>query len=251
LDALFPHLPSVRTPQEAAMSITVALLRAADSSNSEAYYGSIVGAMADLAQVYAIDTPRRIAHFLAQIGHESRFQVIQENGSYSATRMRQIFGCRGGSRNYDASLDDCTKGRLRDRLWSEEARYAHNPPNLLNFVYALRLGNGDEASGDGFRYRGRGMMQLTGKDNYRAFTAVHNQRNPGDQRDFVADPDLLINEARYGIESAFFFWDSRNLNQIADQDDVALVTLKVNGGDIGLADRTARLNSIKAALAIV
>ena len=211
------------------MGITTDLLKAADPSNSDSYYKSIAPPMDSLADAYDINTPQRIAHFLAQIGHESRFLIGEEDGSYSATRMRQIFGCRGGPSKYDSNNDDCTNGRLRDKLWSEEDKYAHNSINLLGYVYALRLGNGDEASGDGFKYRGRGMIQLTGKENYMKFTVSHNAKNPDDPRDFVANPDLLKTDLRYGIESAYFFWDTKHLNEIADADDVEAVTLAVLG----------------------
>lgn len=230
--------------------LTADLLHAADSSNSDGYYKSIAPPMDSYADAYDISTPQRIAHFLAQIGHESRFLIGEENGSYSGIRMRQIFGCRGGAGNYDSNSDDCTKGRLRDKLWVDEDKYAHNSINLLGYVYALRLGNGDEASGEGYKYRGRGMIQLTGKDNYAKFTAAHNKNNPDDARDFVVNPDLVKTDLRYGIESAYFFWDTKQLNEIADTDDVEAVTLAVNGGTIGLADRTARLNRVKAVLGI-
>lgn len=232
------------------MNITTALLKAADSTNTGEYYDSIVAPMATYAEAYAIDTALRVAHFLSQIGHESGFRVVEENGSYSAKRMREIFGCRGGSGNYDATKDDCKRGRLRDKLWTEDARYAGNPENLLGFVYASRLGNGDEASGDGYTYRGRGMMQLTGKTNYSKFTTSHNAKNPDDPRDFVANPDLLVTNPAYGIESAFFFWDARGLNALADADDVVGVTKAVNGGTIGLPDREKRLKMVKKELGI-
>jgi predicted chitinase len=164
--------------------------------------------------------------------------------------MLEIFGCKGGSRNYQAAKDDCTKGRLREKLWADETKYAGNAKNLLGYVYALRLGNGDEASGDGYKYRGRGMMQLTGKTNYSKFTISHNQKNPSDPRDFVANPDLLVTDAKYGIESAFYFWDAARINPIADSDDVSRVTTAVNGGLNGLPDRKARLERVKKALGI-
>ena len=232
------------------MNITTALLKAADSTNTDEYYDSIVEAMTKYAEAYAIDTALRVAHFLSQIGHESGFRIVEEAGSYSAKRMREIFGCRGGSGNYDAAKDDCKLGRLRDKLWTEEGKYAGNPKNLLGFVYASRLGNGDEASGDGFKYRGRGMIQLTGKTNYSKFTTSHNAKSPEDQRDFVENPDLLVTNTTYGIESAYFFWDARRLNTIADSDDVVEVTKAVNGGTIGLPDREKRLNRIKKELGI-
>ncbi len=232
------------------MKITTDLLKAADSTNTDAHYDSIVEIMNRYAEVYEIDTPLRVAHFLSQIGHESGFKIIEENGSYKARRMRQVFGCKGGSKNYNADKDDCTAGRLREKLWVEENTYAGNAGNLLGYVYASRLGNGDEASGDGYRYRGRGMMQLTGKTNYAAFTNAHNQKNPDDPRDFVESPDLLVTDHQYGIESAFYFWDARNLNAVADADDVRDVTIKVNGGLNGLPDREARLKNVKEALGI-
>lgn len=232
------------------MKMTTALLKAADSTNKDAYYDSIVEMMNEYAEAYAIDTALRVAHFLSQIGHESGFRIVEENGNYSAARMRKIFGCKGGSKNYDTAKDDCTRGRLRDKLWTEETTYAGNSKNLLGYVYASRLGNGDEASGDGYKYRGRGMMQLTGKQNYSKFTASHNEKNPDDPRDFVANPDLLVTDTKYGIESAYFFWDARRINAIADSDNVRDVTIAVNGGLNGLPDREARLTRVKKALGI-
>jgi predicted chitinase len=232
--------------------ITEDLLQAAEPSNSTAYNASIVDAMNEYARAYQVDTPLRIAHFLAQIGHESRFQAIEENGNYSPQRMREIFGCGGPSR-YDKQADECKLGaaaRQRPKLWTEEARYAYNAANLLSYAYASRYENGDEASGDGYRYRGRGMIQLTFKSNYREFTGFHNRRNPHDAQDFVADPDLLVTQRKYGIESAFFFWDARNLNEEADRDDLEAVTSKINGGVNGMADRRLRLERIKQAMGI-
>ena len=94
------------------------------------------------------------------------------------------------------------------------------------------------------------MMQLTGKTNYSQFTASHNQKNPNDTRDFVANPELLVTDRQYGIESAFYFWDARNLNAIADSDNVRNVTIAINGALNGLADREARLQRVKKALGI-
>lgn len=237
-------------------AVTVALLRAADPSNSDAYYAGIVDALNDYARRYDVDTPLRLAHFLAQIGHESGLRASEENGHYSAPRMREIFGCRGGRAQYERASDDCRLGpdgqpaRLRPKLWLEADSYAGNPARLLSYVYANRLGNGDEASMDGFRYRGRGLIQLTGKTNYAAFTEAHNARTPQDPRDFVAEPDLLMSELKYAIESAFYYWDARTVNALADQDDLEGVTRAVNGGLNGLEDRGARLASIKKTMGI-
>ena len=232
------------------MKITTALLKAADSTNTDEYYDSILEMMNQYSEAYEINIPLRVAHFLSQIGHESKFKIVEENGNYSAKRMREFFGCRGGQSNYNAAQDECIAGRLREKLWTEESKYARNAKNLFSYVYASRLGNGDEASGDGHKYRGRGMMQLTGNTNYSQFTASHNQKNPNDPRDFVANPELLVTDRQYGIESAFYFWDARSLNAIADSDNVRDVTIAINGALNGLADREARLQRVKKALGI-
>jgi predicted chitinase len=243
-------------PHSAQPTVTLALLRAADTSNPDDYYAGIVDALNDYARRYQVNTPLRLAHFLAQIGHESGFRALEENGNYSALRMREIFGCRGGRAQYDKTSDECRLGpdgqpaRLRPKLWLEADSYAGNPQRLLSYVYANRLGNGDEASMDGYRYRGRGLVQLTGKDNYAAFTAAHNAHNGADLRDFVAQPDLIMSELNYAIESAFYYWDARTVNLLADQDDLEQVTRAVNGGLNGLEDRGARLANIKKILGI-
>ena len=242
--------------QSCVTEITLELLKAAEAGNSDEYCKSILPVMNQYARAYAITSKLRVAHFLAQVAHESAFKVTQENGNYKPKRMREIFGCKGGPKNYDATADDCKLGvdgqpmRLRDKLWEQESTYAHNAKNLLSYTYASRLGNGNEASGDGYRYRGRGLIQLTGKTNYRKFTDAHNAKNPSDPQDFVAKPDLLVSELKYGIESAFYFWDANGLNAIADTDDVEDVTRAVNGGLNGIADRKARLASLKKILEI-
>jgi predicted chitinase len=236
--------------QPVALPITVALLQAAEPSNTAGYYAALVDAMNACASAYQVDTPLRVAHFLAQIGHESRFKAVEENGSYSPTRMREIFGC-GSPARYDKQADECKLGaaaRQRPKLWTDETTYAYQPANLLSYVYASRLANGDEASGDGYRYRGRGLIQLTFKANYAAFTATHKLRYPNDPQDFVADPDLLVTQRKYAVESAFFFWDECKVNEDADRDDLVAVTVKINGGTNGLDDRRLRLVQIKKAM---
>jgi predicted chitinase len=230
--------------------ITPALIKAADSSNPPDFVNLLASAMSDLAEAYAIKTPLRVAHFLSQIGHESNFKMKAESGNYKAKRMREVFGCKGGMKNYDATKDDCKLGRLRDKLWTEETKYAGNAHNLLSYAYASRLGNGDEASGDGFKYRGRGMVQLTGKTNYSDFTKSHNLKLPGDRQDFVANPELLTTVLKYGVESAFFFWDVRNINEAADRDSIEEVTKLVNGGLNGLSDRKLRVARVRQVLGI-
>jgi predicted chitinase len=248
--------PQQPLPQAAQATVTLALLRAADATNPDSYYAGLADILNDYARRYEVNTPLRLSHFLAQIGHESGFRALEENGRYSVPRMHEIFGCRGGPSRYDRALDDCRLNaegqpdRLRPKLWREADSYAGNPQRLLSYVYANRLGNGDEASGDGYRYRGRGLIQLTGKDNYAAFTTAHNARNAADPRDFVAEPDLIMSELKYAIESAYYYWDARTVNTLADLDDLEQVTRAVNGGLNGLEDRGARLASIKKVLGI-
>ena len=237
--------------------ITLEALKAADSSNDDAYYRAILPGMQTYAAAYAVTSGLRMAHFLSQIGHESGFKAVLENGNYSAPRMKEIFGCKGGPKNFDkitgdAKIDPVTHQpmRLRDKLWTNEKDYAGNPSKLLSYAYAGRLGNGDEASGDGFKYRGRGMIQLTGKSNYQKFSDAHNAHLKTDKQDFVANPDLLVSNTGYAVESAFYFWDSANVAVSADADDINAVTLKINGGLNGLDDRRARLTKIKAVLGL-
>jgi putative chitinase len=161
-------------------------------------------------QFYEINNKQRISMFLAQVGHESGgLRTIKENLNYSADRLKVIFPKY--FRNVDTS------------------EFAKNPEKIANRVYCSRMGNGDENSGDGYRYCGRGLIQLTGKSNYTAF---------------AADMEMSLDEATEWLKteegaawSAGWFWDSRELNKWADEGDVLTVTKKINGGTIGLADR--------------
>lgn len=166
-----------------------------------------------------IDTPMRIAHFLAQVLHESgRLSVVQENLNYSAERLLRVF-----------------PRHFRD---IEQARaYAHQPERIANRVYGGRMGNGNEASGDGYRYRGRGFIQLTGKHNYQGFA-------DWSEEDVVANPDLVSGEL--AALSAVYFWTTRKLNAMADVDDLTAITRRVNGGLNGLEDRVQLLDQAMA-----
>ena len=167
-----------------------------------------------IGEKYAINTPLRLAHFLAQAGHESGgFKAVKENLNYSAEGLNKIFP------KYFPTVEAAKA-------------YARNPEKIANKVYGGRMGNGDEASGDGFKFRGRGYIQLTGKVNYTAFdTAV--------PEDILANPDLVA--TKYPLLSAGWFWGKNNLNALADKGalpgDVTAITKRVNGGTIGLADR--------------
>lgn len=163
---------------------------------------------------YQIDTPLRMSHFLSQCHHESGgFKSTTENMKYSSARLLQVFP------RHFKSLDD-TKG------------YAMHPERIGNKVYANRLGNGDESSGDGFRYRGRGYIQCTGKNKYIILDNYLDE-------DIVANPDLIA--TKYPLYSAGWFWHSADLNSIADKgatfDVCEKVTKKVNGGKLGLQAR--------------
>lgn len=166
---------------------------------------------------FQINDPLRLAHFLAQCAHESAgFKAVRENLNYSAEALQRVF------RRYfpDAAA---------------AAKYARQPERIANVVYASRMGNGAESSGDGWRYRGRGYIQLTGKNNYEAFSRAVPE-------DIVADPDLVA--TKYPLLSAAWFWNSRNLNNVADRgfsdSVVEQVTRVVNGGRHGIEDRIAR-----------
>ena len=163
---------------------------------------------------YQIDTPLRMSHFLSQCHHESGgFKSTTENMKYSTARLLQVFP------KHFKSLDD-TKG------------YAMHPERIGNKVYANRLGNGNESSGDGYKYRGRGYIQVTGKNKY----VILDKLLP---EDIVNNPDWIA--LKYPLFSAAWFWDSVKLNQIADKgatmEICEQVTKSINGGKLGLLAR--------------
>ncbi|MCE2902769.1 MAG: glycoside hydrolase family 19 protein [Gemmatimonas sp.] len=178
-----------------------------------------------LPQYGIADSRQRLAHFFAQILHESgslRFDM--ENLNYSADGLLKTFPKYFPTRQLAES-------------------YARQPERIANRVYASRMGNGDEASGDGWRYRGRGLIQLTGRSNYAAFATWIN-----DPR-VMESPDLVATD--YAVHSAVYFWDTRQLNTLADQDDVVGVTKKINGGTNGLAHRKELLNKANGLLGML
>jgi predicted chitinase len=212
---------------------------------------SALGYLNKFAREYGVTTAEELAHFLSQVAHESGLDPLrEENLDYRPARMRQIFGCKGGPKNYDKKTDDCTSGRLRPGLWTNENDYAHNPEKLGNYVYAGRNGNGDEASGDGYKYRGRGMIQLTGKANYKSFEDSYNALNPDDVQKFVDAPDLLTSDVKYGTAAAFYYWQSRGLDSLKPGATVCEVTKKVNGGTNGFDDRQEKFNSVGCLLGV-
>jgi putative chitinase len=169
--------------------------------------------------------PLRVAHFMAQILHECGALTIQfENLNYSAARLVAVWPSRFKP-----------KGAL------DPVQYAKNPQALANQVYGGRMNN--TAPGDGYKYRGRGLLQLTGKDSYAEATSIVRKTNPACP-DFVADPDQVVNSL-WCVEVAAAEWDAKGCNALADQDNIQGVTLKINGGTIGLSDRVAWLARCK------
>jgi len=162
-----------------------------------------------LLNSYHVNTPLRVAHFMAQIEHESGLKPISENLNYSKSRLVEIFGKYFMGVNTDL--------------------YARQPEKIANRVYANRMGNGSEISGDGYKFRGRGFIQITGKDNYTMLSK--------DTRiDFLSNPDLLLQEANSMI-SALWFWNKNKLNELADKNDIVGITKRINGGTIGIEHR--------------
>ncbi len=174
---------------------------------------AVLAQIPDTAAKFNITNNLRLAHFLAQCGHESgNFKAVSENLNYSADGLKKIFG-----KYFPGNLNES---------------YARQPEKIASRVYASRMGNGDESSKEGFKFRGRGYIQLTGKANYTNFTKFIGE-------DCVANPDLVA--TKYPLASAAFFFDSNKLWSICDKgaDDatVTAVTKRVNGGTIGLPDR--------------
>lgn len=172
------------------------------------------GALAQLLPEYGIDTPQRIAAFVAQCAHESgNFVFLKENLNYRAPTLRKLF----------------SKYFPTDALAEEYASKPNKQEAIANRIYASRMGNGDEASGDGFRYCGRGLIQLTGKENYSWFAA--SLEIP------VEEASEYLQTFEGAVQSACWFWEINNLNQWADKGDILTLTKRINGGTIGLEDR--------------
>lgn len=181
--------------------------------------------IADTATKFNITNTLRLAHFLSQCSHESGgFRATRENLNYSPERLKQVF-----PKYFPGNLSDS---------------YANDPARIGSRIYANRMGNGDEASGEGYLFRGRGYIQLTGKDNYTRFAGYIGE-------DTVANPDLVA--TKYALASAAFFFESNQLWVICDRgagnDIVTAVTKRVNGGTNGLADRISQFKKIYSLLA--
>ena len=173
-------------------------------------------ALSQLLPDYEINTPQRVAAFIAQCAHESGgFRAIKENLNYRAVTLRKVF----------------PKYFPDDAIANE---YAGKQEMIANRVYGNRMGNGDEHSGDGYRYCGRGLIQLTGKQNYQAFAASLEMA--------VEDVPAYLGTFEGAAQSACWFWENNNLNQWADKGDILTLTKRINGGTIGLEDRIKHYN---------
>ena len=175
------------------------------------YINNWYDALSQLLPDYDINTPLRVAHFVAQCAHESgNFVFIKENLNYRAASLQKTFG------RYFPTAELA-------------AQYANRPEKIANRVYASRMGNGDEASGDGWRYCGRGLIQLTGRDNYTFFA--------GSLEISTEEASEYLHTFEGAAQSACWYWEQNNLNRFADANDVRGLTRAINGGYIGLEDR--------------
>ena len=169
-------------------------------------------ALWDALPQYEINTVERVAAFIAQCAHESGgFSTLEENLNYKAATLTKLWPQR-----FPAGVAE---------------QYAGNPEKIANKTYGGRMGNGPEDTQEGYKFRGRGLLQLTGKDNYRACSQALFQDDS-----LLEDPDLLL-DPYYAIHSACWFWSKNKLNQFADSGDLTTMTKKINGGTIGLPDR--------------
>lgn len=171
-----------------------------------------------LLNKYGINTPLRKAHFWGQIYHESKCKPIQENLNYTAKRLTEVF------HKYFPTLE-------------EAAKYYGKPQKIANRVYGNRMGNGDENTGEGWKFSGKGFIQVTGKNNYTKLSSATGI-------DFVSHPELLLEEAN-ALISALWYWESIKGNKFADKDDVRTITKLINGGTIGLSDRQSNVEALK------
>ena len=186
---------------------------------------SVIAQIPFIESNYKVNTLLRLSHFLAQCGHESaNFRAVKENLNYSAEGLNKTF------KKYFPTLESAKD-------------YARQPERIASKVYANRMGNGNEASKDGFKYLGRGFIQLTGKANYLEFDKSVSE-------DIMANPELVA--TKYPLASAAWFWNKNGLNEIADKGAtdavVKSITKRVNGGTIGLEDRIQHFNEFYSLL---
>lgn len=194
------------------MQVTLGLLQQLCPHTKTSVLEGYVEPLNTVAEYYEMtQNPARLAGFLAQVAHESGgFTAVKENLNYSKDGLRKIFA--------KYFTDDATA-----------AAYARQPEKIANRVYANRMSNGDEASGDGYRFCGRGLIQLTGRANYTKFA--------NDLGMSIEDTVAYLETPNGAVASAGWFWDNNNLNKYCDANDFITLTKRINGGTIGLADR--------------
>jgi putative chitinase len=217
-DGTWGKLFSGAAPAVAAAPVAAALIANAGALKLQNLKGhipdAVIAMIPDTAAKFGINTPLRLAHFLAQCGHESGgFRATQENLNYSAKGLNGIF------RKYFPTE-------------ASAAAYARQPAKIASKVYGNRMGNGPESTGEGYKFRGRGYIQLTGKENYTAFG-----KSIGE--DIISNPDVVA--SKYALLSAAWFFSKNGLHRMADEGAsdqvVTKITKRVNGGTIGLPDR--------------
>lgn len=178
------------------------------SKDSDSWYET----MCEILPLWDINTVERVAGFIAQCAHESRnFTILSENLNYSASRLDVVF-----RRHFSGAGRDPNK-------------YHRQPEKIANLVYANRIGNGSVESGDGWKFRGGGLIQLTGRDNYTRFGKVMNMS--------AEEATNYVRTKRGAIDSACWFWDTNNINRYCDAQDIVGMTRKINGGRNGLSER--------------
>jgi len=198
------------------MSLTITKEQLSQIIPGNPYLDNWLHALNEILPEYDLNSPKRVASFLAQCAHESGgFKFLKENLNYKAESLIKVFP------KYFKTLD-------------ESKKYAHQQEKIANKIYANRMGNGDETSGDGFRFCGRGLIQLTGKNNYTVF--AESLEMP------LADVPEYLQTFEGAVQSACFFWETNNLNKFADSGDILNMTKKINGGTIGLEDRIKHYN---------
>ena len=184
--------------------------------------GKWTEALNNTFEKYGIDTPKRQAAFIGQCMHESAgFKTLEENLNYSAKALMNTWPSR---------FPDLNTAMI----------YERQPEKIANKVYGGRMGNADESSGEGWKYRGRGIKQLTGKENYERCGSSLGV-------DLVSDPDLLL-DPKYAALSAGWFWNKHNLNDLADKADIETMTKRINGGLLGLDARRAAIAKAESVL---
>jgi len=193
------------------MQVTIEILQAICPKTKRPVLEKYVEPLNEVAEYYSLNTPQRLAAFLAQIAHESGgFNFTKENLNYSAKGLMSTF------KKYFPT-EDLAK------------EYERKPEKIANRVYANRMGNGPESSGDGSKYCGRGLIQLTGKQNYTNFAK--------DLGVSIDECVAYLETPEGAVSSAGWFWDNNNLNRFCDSGDFVMLTKRINGGTIGLADR--------------